>query len=462
MLGGSCSACCCPCSNIDGKPCTDPADEGTWVPVTPWPDATLGTDIIPYGGIGVAANWSFVSRQLHGPGNTWFFYGSIVTSKIGGDATLAEAQDWGNLCNWYSAISPAPPPVSFESLRNRFVRRATRLPDEGAVIHVYSPLSTVSTGPRVVKSAYFWNAGPESTTTGTEITATDAIMSTGFVSAGVLFYELARNLGTINGGAIFIKLNANPIDNRTFGGNGGNARQVFPTTVWIDSDGIVNGGAVFSGSVRNWAIVNGGAEFLRPEASNRGGYFGFLGNNTGGTGIVNGGAIFRGGVNQRGNTTAVSGKDFSATVNGGAIFDNILIAPGLLWSGVNSGTVNGGAEFFAQTMNGGTVNGGAVFNHESSHLGFDAVVNGGAIFNDDSLMRSFAFVNGGAQFFDRAIVGADFPTVNGGATFNDAACSNRTRTVNGVRFFVAHPADFPTCNGTAPPGSDSNATCGCN
>jgi hypothetical protein len=459
MLGSSCSPCCenCPGS----KPRTDPKDEGTWVPVVPWPDRTVSGNVFPYAGVGLNENWSFVEREVHGPGNTWFFFGSSSTSKVGGNATLEEQRDWGNLCNWYSAKSSAPPALlPLQIFQGLLTKRATLLPDEDAVIHVYSPISTASVGPQVVKNAYFWaSPGVAMTTTDTEITATETILSTGFVSVGALFH-FGQNWGVINGGASFIDPTpySMPFTSAT-GGNGGNALN-FPYT---NSDGIVNGGALFCGAAFNWAVVNGGAEFITQFSANRSSQSDSSGSPglRGGTGVVNGGAIFRGARNQGPTTPAV--------VNDGAMFFSFAAAAGgnLGVNGSNQGTINGGAEFFDSAANGRTINGGAVFNDTSTN---GSVVNDGAVFNDASTNSFAGTINGGAEFFDQsknAGGGFFFGTVriggivNGGATFNDDACSEVFNTVNGVRIFRANFTDLPTCNGTAPPGSDATATCGC-
>lgn len=436
MLGGSCSPCCCPCSEIDNKPCTDPADEGTWLPPAEWPSLNVQGFNVQYGGIDLPASWSFQDRETHGPGNTWFFYGSGATSRLGGNASLSEQWDWGNLCNWYSRRTTAPPtrPPLFS-----FAARATRLPDENAIVHAYSTISVKSVGPRVVRHLYFWPtiantmftpvAEPES-----QITATHPILTTGFVSAGVLLHR-GVNYGTINGGVVFIDPNVGgpggPVSGQP-GGNGFNSELV----------GVVNDGALFIGRATNYATVNGGAEFHGRRARNAGGFFDGSDFPTSGVGTVNGGAKFFDTAANRG------------FVNGGAMF--FQATPSSAGSSSNIGTVNDGAEFNDNTGNLGAVFGGAVFYNSSRNI---AGVLGGAVFNDATINQGE--ILGGADFFGNSR-NEGTGTVNDGAIFHDNACSTRSRAVNGVRFFVAHFADFPTCNGTAPPGSDPAATCGCN
>jgi len=71
------------CGVADSKPRTDPANEGTWTPSGTWDSV---------GGV----TWTFNANPGDDSGETWFFFGSASTSKVGGGATLAERQDWGN------------------------------------------------------------------------------------------------------------------------------------------------------------------------------------------------------------------------------------------------------------------------------------------------------------------------------------------------------------------------------
>jgi hypothetical protein len=308
---------CCDNCPEDGKPRTDPQNEGTWVPSGSWPTKT----------------WTFNANPGNSSGETWFFYGNIGTSKKGGSATTAEIQDYGNLCNWYSNRTAAPSDVTGfpESLN----KRATRLPPSNAVIHVFSPMSTASYGPATVKKAYFWNNSQlvsGSTLTGTEASAEGAIIFTNGI-----------NNGTLYGGVTFNCIASFPIRNAN------------------NSGGIVYGGAVFNSDAVNQGTVNGGATFQGDRAENNGfvvSPFGSAIVNDGATfnagfnvfnvGTVNGGAVFNGdAVNQIG-----------AIVNGGATFND---------SSLNSGTVNSGAVFndTSQNLTNGRVNGGATFNDDA-------------------------------------------------------------------------------------------------
>lgn len=399
MLGSPCSPCCggnCP---ADGKDRTDPKNEGTWVPSGEWPSVT----------------WAFSANPGDESGTTWFFYGSGQTSVAGRAATTAEQQDWGNLCNWYSHTTAAPISATQASL----TKRATRLPDENAVIYALTPLST--SGTKTVSKAYFLPApgqtNPVGLVAGSELITT----STAHGATGGAVFLGRHNDGTVRGGALFSSDSAggSPI-NRVLG--------------------VVFGGAVFRGfATRNEGVVNGFARFLT-IASN--------------SGVVNGNAEFVG----SGNGGSVSGNaSFSAS-------DGTLATQ----SG-NGGTVAGFATF-TQSQNGGIVNGGASFTNDFSFLANDipannlaGTVNGGATFN--SYARNDGTVNGGAVFnnFSRNTIPG---TVNGGAVLNDAACSLRVRFDGALWMYVLHPSDLPTCNGSAQraddwPGPGTPSGCGC-
>ena len=405
-----CNPCCGVgvCEIADGRPRTDPANEGTWVPSGTWRGD---------GGV----TWTFTANPGDDSGETWFFYGSASTSKVGGGATLAEQQDWENICNWYSNKTTSPSTVT--GLFSDLNKRATRLPPVDSVVHIYTSVSTVTAGPQTVQYAYFWSLCDF--ISGSEITSTAAAHDS---VGGAVFNGNTDNFGTVNGGATF-NSTADNRPNATVN-NGATFNEYAE-----NFGGTVNDGATFYGSTDNSGTVNGGATFNDLAR-----------NITGGT--VNGGATF----------DDDASNENSATVNDGATFNDDTR---------NFGTINGGATFNHDSRNDGTINGGATFNHDSRNFytitAFPpATVNDGATFNDTSV--NFGNVNGGATFNDNS--GHINATVNGGATFNDAACSTRTTgSFLGSpcdRKFVAHPTDLPTCNGTAPDGCANSAdTCGC-
>lgn len=405
----------CPCCEegcgvADGKPRTDPVNEGTWVPSGTWR------------GVG-GVTWSFTANPGDDSGETWFFFGSTATSKVGGGATVEEREDWGNICNWYSNrtsnITTTP------AVAGHFNKRATRLPPATAVVHVYTRVSTANAGPQVVEYIYFWGNSQHKGNL-------SSITATGFAhdsDKGAVFNNTSTNLqfAAVDGGALFNDTSENK------------------------ASAIVNGGAVFNQSSGNsgafgsgtaGGVVNGGAVFNDNSVNED-------------KAVVNDGAVFN---NSCANTER-------GVVNGGAVFNNFSINNSFFL--VDATVVNGGAVFNDNSQNDGhaIVNGGAVFNDDSLNFNF-GVVNGGAVFNESAKNELFSVVNGGAVFNDNSSNG-DESTVNGGATFNDAAASFRTVgnffAVPCTRKFVAHPTDLPVCNGTALTGCDpANASSGCN
>tara|TARA_S200002703_G_C3792622_1_gene244617 strand:- start:320 stop:1795 length:1476 start_codon:yes stop_codon:yes gene_type:complete len=478
------------CGVADGKPRTDPETEGTWVPSGTWD--------------GGGVTWTFVPNTSGTGGETWFFFGSIATSKPGGNATPAERQDWGNICNWYSNKTTTP--SSGASITTVLNKRATRLPPTDAIVHIYSPVSTNLTGPVTVKNAYFWGVREIVAFTSTsELTASSPAHDS---DAGSVYYASspyrARNNGTINGGAHFIRLGEN--SGSAAVANGGATFR----SICLNTDGatvndgasffsssrnesLVNGGAVFNSGINDvLGVVNGGAVFNAGSGNvggtvNGGATFNDSSQNAGGVATVNGGATFNDAsrnyagavVNGHGTFNGTSLNTGSAVVNDGATFNDsttnttdAIVNGGAVFNGnsisTNRAIVYDGAVFNGSSRNysDSTVNGGATFNDSAANFAF-ATVNGGATFNDFSSNNGYATVNGGATFNNASVNGSP-GTVNGGATFNDAACSIRTVGVFancpglGKRIFVAHPTDLPICNGTAPDGcNNASDTCGC-
>ena len=430
-----CKPCCGDTCGVQDRPYTDPKDEGTWVPSGTWT------------GVG-GVTWTFTPNPGDESGETWFFYGSINSSKPGGGATIAEQRDWGNLCNWYSSKSSTPSSTSSLTTTTVLNKRATRLPPTTAVVHIYSPVNATTVGPRTVKNAYFWGSGRLAGAS--ELTATSPAHDSngGAVFNGIASTAMAgtEDGSTVNGGATF----------NVWSNNGAGA--------------VVNGGAVFNGGIStdvrgyNYGVVNGGAVFNRRAWNN--------GTSILYSAVVNGGAVFNDSSNNRG------------TVNGAAVFNDAAFNSSQ-YAEVNDGaeffdssrnrlsaTVNGGAIFWSGSLNeiSATVNGGAVFHNSSKNSGGSngpGFVNGGATFNDTS--ENIGTVNDGGTFNGSSknkSIGGAVGTVNGGAVFNDSACSERAvgnfLASPCARKWVAHPTDLPTCNGTAPDGcANFNDKCGC-
>jgi hypothetical protein len=355
MLGSSCSPC-CGCGVADGKPRTDPVDEGTWVPSGGW-DTNTVNDIS-------GVTWSFQPYSESTPGETWFFWGSSATSNpAGGSASLALQRDWGNLCNWYSNKLTAPPNKT--SLSTNLNKRATRLPPQNAVVHILSPVNT--TEPRRVKNMYVWIT----TFLGGSVIETTASAHDSLY--GSVFAQ-ATNSGEINNGATFV----GAFGNFTGTVNGG---AVFLNSA--DNFSIVNDGALFSFECQNAinGVVNGGATFLNGSANS-------------GSAVVNGGAVFSGNaLNGTGNFGSV------CVVNEGAAFND---------TAENRSTVNDGATFNDNAKN------RAVYDF-LGNLVYAGVVNDGATFNDAACTERVEgnyLVPCDAKFVAHPV---DLPTCNGTA-----------------------------------------------
>lgn len=439
MFGTPCSPLCNDCGCA--FPYSDPDKERLYEPSGGW---ALSVFLQPN-----SARPIWTESQTVGS-NTWFFHGGPLYSNANGNATAEEQTDWGNLCNWY-AVRPLP--ISITALGfTPPVRRATRLPPQDAIVHILTSVSTVSVGPQTVATAYFWGGGTR-LLAGSEITATQPAYQTthntvfaylavneGIVNGGAFFWDQSSNTGTgavVNGSASFENYSKND-DHATV--NGGASFKSFSTN---SNDAVVDGNATFEDNSSNDsdASVTGDATFNNSNNAsdatvNGNATFENLSGNLGG--IVDGNAVFDESTNGgflasgqvSGDATFISGSANRGNVDGNATFTDS--------SNLFAGVVGGLATFNSTGSNDGTVNGGAVFNDATYNSG---TVNGGATFNDNS----FHFQG----------------VVNGGATFNDAACSLQASGSGATRVFIAHPTDLPVCNGTAPPGSDASATCGC-
>jgi hypothetical protein len=453
-LARSCG-CCCPCGST--LPCSDPADEGTWSPPPgEWGDTSLigETGSVRHGAGLLAENWTFATREEAGPGSTWFFYGSPGTSLADPGfqgASVEQRQDWGNLCNWYSFKSTAPE-AGRNNVGTSLLRRATRLPDENATVHIYSTVSTANVGPQTVRRAYFWADGPNSVFASPtcDITCNGTIEGITSASCGALFYNRI-NLGRIAGGAVLMGTSIDTVlmSQEALSANGGNAT----APNYNNSTGEIVGDALFCGNSQNMAVVTGTAYFYGRRAVN-----GVKSVFPAGLGYVSNGAVFWGGNN-------------IGIVDGGAVFRSWPGNPAGVVTGnqqsffpnpVRNGIINGGALFLDNTANSGEVYNGAVFRNQSFNTGggLTGFVFGGAVFQDSAENRGV--VSGGAEFFDNSR-NTSTGEVSGGATFNDDSCSTRAfNSGPNSGTFATHPTEPPVCNGTAPPRSATpTPTCGC-
>lgn len=417
------------CLVADGKPRTDPVNEGTWVPDAIWTDEVdmfFSTPLTSrYRSVLNNSSWTLVPRDQHGPGFNWFFFGSENTSAPGRRATFDEIYDWGNLCNWYSA-KLGPPPFEFgPGFSNQFTRRARRLPPEDAVVHMYSPFTTDSVGPQTVRQMYVWRGFEVKTSY--SVTATLPFPQVTEIPTSFLFSSGFLNTGTTNGGVLFFNAS-----------NG-----------WFDGSGTVNGSAFFNGGAGNRGTVNGDGWFYRQTRNGQVG--------TAGIGTVSGDAKFfdfsenrhrvEGGATFRGGSLNAGGRVGQLA----EFFDSSIAVSGELSS----------ANFYDNSLN-------TLFGMPGLAIPqFTGGVVGNAVFRNNSTNN--ARVNGSAEFFDNSLNGF-FGVVAGTSTFNDAACSEaRSGFIDPVTqecflFFSANNDDPASviCNGSAPRACDNLfATCGC-
>jgi hypothetical protein len=471
MLGSRCYSC-CSCTQIDGKPTTDPKNEGTWVPSGEWRRLAAGS-LLPPPPDGPGVSWTFSANPGDESGETWFFFGSAATSKTRGSATTQQQRDWGNPCNWYSSKINAPNVLPNASPEN-FDKRANRLPPVDAVVHIYTTVDTTSVGAVTVKNLYVWRGDVLGAGITTTAPAHDSVSGAVFgsistssrgipkctITGGATFTGTSEHLspGVIDGDAVFYNTSGMMYNDPSTGVTGGvvNGNAFFYDDARA-RNGTINGDASTYGfSSIGTCTVNGD---VYAYESSRTVPFGL---SSLGPAIISGDVFTfdNGAVNGTvdGSATCVDSSSIVGTVaSGGEFFDTAS----------NFATINNGAVFNDQSKNVDTVNDGAVFNHSSAN---DVTVNGGAVFNDTSSNGRFntgagGVVNGGATFNDSS-ENKSPSTVNGGAVFNDAACSRRSTGSAFVfpctRVFVAHPIDLPTCNGTAPTGCDTPlAACGC-
>lgn len=487
MLGSPCSPCCSGtgCSN-DGKPITDPKDEGTWIPSGEWPDVT----------------WEYQANPGDASGNTWYFFGSPETSGDPPFVSVEAQESIFNLCNWYShieggpAVAPrdflGPPPAEPEpgstlaeyraEMRARLTRRANRLPPPGAIIHFYSNASSgVVVHTQLVNHAYLWGAAR----IGERITMVGQSAAHGttfsFVLAGpfsirdeiLVGFSTPRNSGTLRGGALFIRSFNGRISSshsfpRVFDGatfrqsfNDGSVSGSATRAVRFEAGGnygfaSVNNAlpAVFVNSSTNRGYVTGNAEFYESRT----------------TGEVDGNAWFY---------SYQESKIQSGVIEGNAFFygENIVrsIVHGIATFFDTSSRSNEWFTLQSPVFNDFSVNLGpvlnATFNDQSTNNGSA----GGSVFNDSS--RNIHQSNNGfpATFNDSSsnaghISSGTFNNTSfndlGGyvvnAIFNDEACSKRVFQYYSAPAYFGTSETPPTCNGSAPTYANrGSADCGC-
>ena len=383
MLGGQCSPCCDRCGG--SFPYTNPANEEIWTPSGAWPSPSWSSSAVPGGQDG-----------------NWFFFadGNFVSS--------IPATDWTNLCNWYSAIDSTDPsqarePIPIQPLYIwNGIRRATTLPPPGAVVHIYSPVSTANLpgSEAFVRQAYFW---PNSQLLqGSRVTTSGTIPET---HGGSVFLGGAQNRGEIVGNASFFTQSLNSstgtiTGNAAFFGRAFNSGHVSGDGAFTTADnlGTIAGDAVFVSASTNQGSVSGAAEFDGSTNLGSVAQQSVFRNNSYNSGAANGGAdFFDDSWNALGGPASVTGlaRFYDRSQN------------------LTQGVVAGTGEFYSTAGNNGSIIGTAVFGGSSSNTGN---VTGQASFYDTT--RNSGSVAGDAEFF-----GSSYHenAITGNATFNDSA-----------------------------------------
>ena len=440
MLGSPCSPCCD--DRCGGPfPYTNPANEEIWTPSGAWPSPAWASSAVPGGQDG-----------------NWFFFadGNFVSS--------IPATDWTNLCNWYSAIDSTDPsqarePIPIQPLYIwNGIRRATTLPPPGAVVHIYSPVSTANLpgSEAFVRQAYFW---PNSQLLqGSRVTTSGTIPET---HGGSVFLGGAQNRGEIVGNASFFTQSLNSstgtiTGNAAFFGRAFNSGHVSGDGAFTTADnaGTIAGDAVFVSASTNQGSVSGAAEFDGSTNLGSVAQQSVFRNNSYNSGAANGGAdFFDDSWNALGGPASVTGlarfydrsqnltqgvvtgtgEFYSTAGNNGAAIGAAVFRD----SSANLAMVTGDASFYGTARNSGTVDGNADFFGSSYH---EKTITGNAVFSDSSYTSIATrdlgvssvqnVITGHAVFNDSAIHGANVaPSMNlaaipanfnilGGATFN--------------------------------------------
>lgn len=469
-----CRPCCgagaCQCAG--GLPTVDPADFGAMTATGDW---EAGVDFRYGAGTG---------------GKTYYFYGSECTSKAGGNASVAEQQDWGNLCNWYTDIERSPydsylAVIPFGELTGK----ASSLPPTDAVVHILSPVSTATSGAKTVATAYFWASLEGGTVTAT-VNAYDSPHpclfyadtspysyseypdrpgNKGTVYGGAKFIDYAGNHGTIaSGGGTFIQgsfssgditgdsafydnskcISGTVTGNATFYDNSEASpyHSALSLACTITGNVVADYNSLILGSSATGVFTQVGGTYTGLGASN--GYAEVTGNIT-----LYDSADFLDGSTQ-GNLVAWDYSGAACDVSGTTTMNDRsrIITAGQTCTGAvtmnNNSTVesssfssppvyaSAGITFYNNTRNTGIVTGNAVFN-DASFNGYGYLypgpgsINGSAVFNGTSSNSLTGDTTETTTFNDSSGNYGYACTLSGNAVFNDSSINGQYGSVGG-------------------------------
>lgn len=417
------------------KPITDPAAEGEWVPsgTWGWPQGA------PSGNTFNGITWTFVPNTSGTGGSTWFFYGSEETSNADGNATLAEQQDWNNICNWYSSSNAAPyyHLASAPDLKTRLDKRASKLPTAGATIHFYTTPNLSTSGPKTCAVAYFHLGEIESggmlTTTGSAIDSPGGAV---FLTGGTTYSAGNGGVSGIHVGAAryhgFARLYGQQTGDAVFGGRAGMWGGTVTGNVTLEDNSYNDFGTARSAVSGNLiSTISAGYDHHNIDITGTATVSGdgrVLKSTCGGAATISAGQF----SGHAGSTVTVTGSgSFGGSCVGaltatgtGSVGAADLISP---YYAIPTATINGSVE----CTTGGSGSFGTITCYDTSTL--RGVVTGSASMYDSS--NVIGDVTGDVDLYDTAWIGsfgASTAVVTGTVVFNGAAKCGKVSSLGKV------------------------------
>lgn len=459
-----CRPCCEPgCKIPDGKPRTDPKDEGTWVPSGTWD---------------TGVTFTFVPNPGDESGDTWFFYGSRSTSTLDGAADASEQRDWFNICNWYSHSSVDPMAGYSSFSASNLPKRATRLPPETATVFVLSDVA--ASEPVTVSKLYA--RGSASIISG-DFTATGSAHDS---PGGIVLYNLGVTSSFENNSSNFLRSGVKCAGAKVANVVGDVHMVHIGPTRLPSCSGLIDGNVVAKGSGYIGGEITGTVDAY-DAVSVAGLVPATVGNlvtmhDNSSVGLQDGsvfssGIVFnnssRGRSDFTGNATFNDSSECEGEVTGNCTFHdtslldffaNIIGNAEFYDNAICYGTVTGDGTFYNSSSFSGEVTQNA-YMYQTSHFGGDVL--GDLHMYDTVFMPVGSAVYGDAYFYDSSKYLSG--SIGGIATFNDSACSTYRAGSTGCgtgptayHWAVLAPNTHPTCNGTAPAYCDPGiSTCGC-
>jgi len=356
--------------------------------------------------------------------------------------------------------------------------KASSLPPTDAVVHIFTPVSTATSGPKTVATAYFW-ASLESGTVTASVNAYDSPHPCLFYPGSTYSYgtytSQPGNKGTVYGGAKFINYSGNlgtiASGGATFIEGSFSSGDITGDAVFYDNSkcisGTVTGNATFydnseaspyhialslACTITGNVVADNYSSILGSSAT---GVFTQVGGTYTGLFASNGYAEVTGNItlydsadfldgSTQGNLVAWDFARVACDVDGTTQMNDssVIVTGGKTHAGVvtmnNSSTVDSqsfssspiyatsGIVFNDSTKNRGFVTGNAIFNG-SSYNGFgfsfpgQGTITGTATFNNSSSNSQASTVTGATTFNDSSSNNGGACTASGNAVFNDSS-----------------------------------------